>query len=132
MQELMEGLSEALDGEFSSIVLVFAEKVLLINLINLIIKKERKREELPTQEKTCNAMAAVLQANMIYKQISRRCRARMAEMNGRMIFHQAPGELSHFKILSVQALNRNPRSTYPSPHKVDSPPIRKSFGLPFL
>lgn len=56
----MEGLSEALDGEFSSIVLVFAEKVLLINLINLIIKKERKREELPTQEKTCNAMAAVL------------------------------------------------------------------------
>lgn len=54
MQELMEGLSEALDREFSSIVLVFAEKVLLINLINLIIKKERKREELPTQEKACH------------------------------------------------------------------------------
>lgn len=35
MQELMEGLSEALDREFSSVVLVFAEKVLFINLINL-------------------------------------------------------------------------------------------------
>lgn len=48
MQELIEGLSEPLNGEFSSIVLVFAEKVLLINLINLPIKRERKCEELPT------------------------------------------------------------------------------------
>lgn len=56
----------------------------------------------------------------------------MAAMTGRMTFHQAPVSLLHFKMLSVQAFNRNPRSKDPSSYEGDPPPTRKRFGSPFL
>lgn len=45
VQELIEGLSEPVHGEFPSIVLVFAEKVLLISLINLMSRKRKRKCE---------------------------------------------------------------------------------------
>lgn len=48
MQELTESLSEALHRQLPSIVLVFAEEVLLISLINLTLKKDQECEELQT------------------------------------------------------------------------------------
>lgn len=47
MEELRKGLPEPFLGELSSIVLIFAEKALLIGLINLTWgKRERKYEAL--------------------------------------------------------------------------------------
>lgn len=45
VQELIEGLSEPIDGELPPIVLVFAEKVLLVRLINLMSRKRKRKRD---------------------------------------------------------------------------------------